>query len=109
MPAAPHLERRPSCPGIDGAATRTSSPPPRSDGREFDHRRAGGSTCAIQGDTSAYWVPALFEDGELVHPDATSHDSLFYYRRGGSRGTQVLPFPDDLRMIIGNGRLVATG
>jgi hypothetical protein len=70
--------------------------------------RAGGSTCAIHGDTSAYWVPALYEDAELVHPNATGNDSLFYYRRiGAGSGTEVRPFPDELRIIIGNGHAMS--
>ncbi|HLF74275.1 MAG TPA: DUF1996 domain-containing protein [Anaerolineales bacterium] len=65
--------------------------------------RAGGTTCAVSGDASSYWVPALYEDGARVLPAATSKNALFYYRRKGApTGTIVQPFPDGLRIIIGN-------
>jgi Domain of unknown function (DUF1996). len=31
-----------------------------------DSLRAGGTTCPMPGDTSAYWVPAAYEDGLQV-------------------------------------------
>jgi len=65
--------------------------------------QAGGTTCAISADTSAYWVPALYEDGVRVLPAATSKNALFYYRRKGApSGTIVQPFPRGLKIIIGN-------
>ncbi|HLB60811.1 MAG TPA: DUF1996 domain-containing protein [Patescibacteria group bacterium] len=65
--------------------------------------RAGGTTCAIPSDFSAYWVPALYEDGVVVLPTGTTKHALFYYRRKGApKGTIVQPFPDGLKMIIGN-------
>jgi hypothetical protein len=68
-----------------------------------DSLRAGGTTCAMADDTSAYWIPAVYEDGERLLPTATAHNSLFYYRRKGAPdGTSVQPFPDGLKMIIGN-------
>jgi hypothetical protein len=67
--------------------------------------QAGGTTCAISADTSAYWVPALYEDGVRVLPAATSKNALFYYRRKGApSGTMVQPFPRGLKIIIGNAR-----
>ncbi|MCI0609798.1 MAG: DUF1996 domain-containing protein [Anaerolineae bacterium] len=66
---------------------------------------AGGTTCAIPGDESAYWVPALFENGVRVLPDGAAKHALFYYRRKGApTGTLVQPFPMGLRMIIGNAK-----
>jgi hypothetical protein len=68
-----------------------------------DSLRAGGSTCAIPGDASAYWVPALYVDGVHVPPTATARDALFYYRRvAAPAGTTVATIPDGLKMIIGN-------
>ena len=65
--------------------------------------QAGGTTCAVSADTSAYWVPALYEDGVRVLPAATSKNALFYYRRKGApSGTMVQPFPRGLKIIIGN-------
>lgn len=66
---------------------------------------AGGTTCAMPGDKSAYWVPALFKNGVRVLPQGTSKHALFYYRRKGApTGVNVQPFPLGLRMIIGNAR-----
>ena len=65
----------------------------------------GGTTCAIPGDKSAYWVPAVFKNGVRVLPEGTSKHALFYYRRKGApSGVNVQPFPLGLRMIIGNAR-----
>ena len=66
---------------------------------------AGGTTCAMPSDESAYWVPALFKNGVRVLPNGTSKHALFYYRRKGApTGTMVQPFPMGLRMIIGNAK-----
>jgi len=62
-----------------------------------------GTTCAVPGDKSAYWVPALYEDGVRILPKARSGNTVFYYRRvGAPEGTVVQPFPPGLRIIIGN-------
>jgi hypothetical protein len=67
--------------------------------------QAGGTTCLMPADKSAYWVPALYEDGVRVLPAATSKNALFYYRRKGApSGTMVQPFPRGLKMIIGNAK-----
>jgi hypothetical protein len=92
-------------PGHPGAAHLHDYSAARTTGHSStpDSLRAGGSTCDTAGDTSAYWIPALFEDGERVLPTATRMNSLFYYRRKGAPdGTTVQPFPDGLKMIIGN-------
>gem|GEM_PF-977597 len=69
----------------------------------FTSLRAGGTTCAMPGDKSAYWVPALYEDGVRILPQAPSGNSVFYYRRiGAPAGTVVQPFPPGLKMLIGN-------
>lgn len=71
----------------------------------FTSLSAGGTTCVMEGDTSAYWVPALYEDGVLVPPTGTQNHSLFYYRRKGvPDGDDVQPFPNGLRMILGNAK-----
>ena len=60
----------------------------------FNSLLAGGTTCAMPGDTSAYWVPALYEDGVRILPQARSGNTVFYYRRiGAPDGTIVKPFP----------------
>jgi Domain of unknown function (DUF1996) len=66
---------------------------------------AGGTTCAMPGDKSAYWVPAVYEDGVRLLPTATARNALFYYRRKGApAGTTVQPFPEGLKIIAGNSR-----
>ena len=67
--------------------------------------QAGGTTCAMPADKSAYWVPALYKNGVRVLPKGTSKNALFYYRRKGApSGTTVQPFPRGLKMIIGNAK-----
>ena len=74
----------------------------------FASLQAGGTTCAMSGDKSAYWVPALYEDGVRILPQAPSGNSVFYYRRiGAPTGTVVQPFPPGLRIIIGNARAMS--
>ncbi|HSF60441.1 MAG TPA: DUF1996 domain-containing protein, partial [Gaiellaceae bacterium] len=68
-----------------------------------DSLRAGGTTCPMPGDTSAYWIPAAYEDGLQV-AFGTSKHALFYYRRKAApSGVAVTPFPDGLELVVGNG------
>lgn len=65
--------------------------------------KTGGTTCAITGDTSSYWVPAMYKNGVRVLPNGTSKHALHYYRRiGAPTGVEVKPIPDGLKMIVGN-------
>lgn len=65
--------------------------------------RAGGTTCAMPADKSAYWSPALYKNGQRILPNATGKHALFYYRRKGApNGVTVQPFPLGLKMIVGN-------
>ena len=69
----------------------------------FDSLRAGGTACLLPGDTSSYWVPALFKNGARVLPTGKEANALLYYRRvGAPEGTIVQPFPPGLKMLIGN-------
>lgn len=71
----------------------------------FSSLRAGGTTCAIPADASSYWVPALYEDGVRVLPNGLARNVLVYYRRKSApTGTMVRPFPEGLRIIIGNAK-----
>jgi hypothetical protein len=71
----------------------------------FESLRAGGTTCAVPGDKSSYWVPALYEDGVQIPPQSNSGNNVFYYRKiGAPAGTVVQPIPAGLRIIIGNAR-----
>jgi len=66
---------------------------------------AGGTTCLIPGDKSAYWVPALYRNGVRLLPQGTSKNALFYYRRKGApAGVTVQPFPLGLKIIVGNAK-----
>lgn len=76
----------------------------------FDSLRAGGTTCAMPDDKSAYWAPALFKNGTRILPNATAKHALFYYRRKGApSGTTVVPFPPGLKMIVGNAHAANPG
>ena len=67
-----------------------------------DSLRAGGTTCPMPGDTAAYWVPAAYEDGLQVGFGTNKH-ALFYYRRKAAPiGVSVAPFPDGLKIVVGN-------
>lgn len=77
-----------------GATTTNASSNPGS-------MRAGGTTCGNLGDSSGYWVPALYKNGTTrVLPKGTSKHALFYYRR--QPNVSMVPFPDGLKMIVGN-------
>ncbi|KAN0134684.1 protein of unknown function (DUF1996) domain containing protein [Lactarius tabidus] len=61
------------------------------------------TTCMVNDDKSAYWIPVLYyqyPNGSFV---AVDHGGLivYYLPRGGSNET-VQPFPDGLRMLTGN-------
>jgi hypothetical protein len=60
--------------------------------------RAGGTSCDLRADTSAYWAPTLMQDGKPVLP----RRATIYYRRLTT--VPVRPFPAGLRMIAGNSR-----
>ena len=58
--------------------------------------RAGATTCHRPGDTAAYWVPTLFQDGDPVEPVG----STIYYRR--RTVAPLRAFPPGLKMIAGD-------
>ncbi len=64
--------------------------------------RAGSTTCDRPADTAAYWVPALYQNGQKVQP-------LFanaYYLRAGKRGPIVAP-PAGLEVVAGDSKATA--
>ena len=70
----------------------------------FESLRVSNTTCAMDGDTSAYWTPAAYKNGVRILPNATSKNALFYYRRGSvSSSTTISTIPEGLKMVIGNG------
>jgi Domain of unknown function (DUF1996) len=57
------------------------------------------TTCRIAGDTAAYWVPTLYDDGVRVAPSFV----FAYYFADGARGS-IRPFPAGLKVIAGDSR-----
>jgi uncharacterized protein DUF1996 len=77
-------------------------------GSTFDSLRIGGTACALPGDTAAYWVPALYQNGQRLLPTAMKKNALIYYRRVAvPTGTVVQPYPPGLKMLIGNGHAMS--
>lgn len=62
-----------------------------------------GTTCRIKGDTAAYWVPTLYDNGVAQRP----YSVKFYYRSIIDPPSSVRPFPKGLKMVEGNAH--ATG
>jgi hypothetical protein len=57
------------------------------------------TTCEHKRDTAAYWVPVLYDRGEVVRPVG----SVAYYRPGpGVDPRTIQPYPDGLVMIGGD-------
>ncbi len=57
------------------------------------------TTCSRPGDTAAYWVPSVLNNGRRVVPDRV----IAYYRTTKIRDvTSVRPFPPGLKMIAGS-------
>jgi hypothetical protein len=61
-------------------------------------RAAGTTSCMAPGDTSAYWMPALYQRGVRVVPSAMA----VYYRTAGRPAASIQPLPQGLQMIAGN-------
>jgi hypothetical protein len=59
--------------------------------------RAAGTTCDPVADRSAYWVPTLYQNGQAVPPQ-----SVRIYYQGITDRANVRPFPQGLRMVVGN-------
>jgi hypothetical protein len=59
-------------------------------------RSSGMSTCNMPGDTAAYWVPALYENGQRVVPDYLSA----YYSAGDKYHATIEPFPRGLKLVV---------
>jgi hypothetical protein len=60
--------------------------------------RAAGTTCRLQADKAAYWMPTLIVDGRPVQPLGAT----IYYRRNTL--ARVHPFPPGFRMIAGDSK-----
>ena len=62
---------------------------------------AGNTTCADRNDTSAYWVPSLYQDGVRVEP----REAHIHYYFG--RATHVTAFPAGFMAISGRSNTTA--
>ena len=64
-----------------------------------------GSSCKPAEDLSAYWIPSLYEHGQVVEPK----DVTVYYGSRLTDPSKTVPFPQGFRMIAGDAKLqVAT-
>jgi hypothetical protein len=61
--------------------------------------RAGTSTCRRPGETAAYWMPTLLDNGQPVAPTGAT----IYYRRSGMAG-RIRAFPPGFKMIAGDSK-----
>ena len=59
-------------------------------------RTSGMSTCNMAGDTSAYWVPALYENGRRIVPGFLGA----YYSAGDKNASTIEAFPRGLKMVV---------
>jgi hypothetical protein len=63
------------------------------------------TTCSRAGDTAAYWVPSLLNNGRRVVPGRV----IAYYRTSGIRNiASIRPFPRGLKMIAGSSTATAS-
>ena len=65
----------------------------------YESLRAADSTCDIDGDTAAYWVPTLYKNGKALEPVK----AVIYYRARYDP-ERVRAFPPNLRMIAGDAK-----
>jgi hypothetical protein len=56
------------------------------------------SSCQPKQDHSAYWIPTLYVNNKTVDPVSTT----VYYGSSLSNHAKVQPFPQGLRMVVGN-------
>jgi Domain of unknown function (DUF1996) len=63
-----------------------------------DSLRAGSTSCRRAGDTAAYWMPTLLQNGNPVAPTGAT---IYYRRRTLDR---VRAFPPGLKMIAGDSK-----
>jgi Domain of unknown function (DUF1996) len=64
---------------------------------------AGSTTCDLPGDTAAYWVPTLLEDGHEVTPTRLRA----YYRPGTKDPASLRSLPAGLKMVAGDAHATA--
>ncbi|TGZ76601.1 hypothetical protein EX30DRAFT_289100, partial [Ascodesmis nigricans] len=72
-----------------------------------DLRDSECTSCMVKGDNSAYWYPQLYwqdNEGKLTLVES-SGGALIYYLLRPEDGVSVKPFPENFRMIAGDGTL----
>jgi hypothetical protein len=65
----------------------------------YESLRAADSTCDLDGDTAAYWLPTLYKNGKALEPVKAA-----IYYRASYDPESVRAFPPNLRMIAGDAR-----
>jgi hypothetical protein len=60
-----------------------------------------GSSCQPAEDLSAYWIPSLYEHGQVVEPKNVT----VYYGSRLTDSAKTVPFPQGFRMIAGDAKL----
>jgi hypothetical protein len=63
--------------------------------------RNAGTSCRPAEDLSAYWIPSLYEHGQVVEPK----DVVVYYGSRLTDSSRTVPFPQGFRMIAGDAKL----
>lgn len=66
----------------------------------FESLSHGDTTCSRPQDRAAYWVPALFVDGQEVMPVGINA----YYKTGRRDPSSIQPFPAGLKIVAGNAK-----
>ncbi|CAM5732454.1 hypothetical protein SFUMM280S_04910 [Streptomyces fumanus] len=59
----------------------------------------GATTCRTPGDSSAYWMPSLYDGDEKILP---AGPQALSYKAGVTDYTSVRPFPKGLRFVVGS-------
>ncbi len=62
--------------------------------------RSSPTTCTTSDDQSAYWMPALYVNGQKSEPQNTT----FYYKAGVADRASIQPIPFGLQVVAGNAR-----
>ena len=60
-----------------------------------------GTSCRPLEDLSAYWIPTLYQHGQVVEPK----DVVVYYGSRLTDSSKTVPFPQGFRMIAGDAKL----
>jgi hypothetical protein len=72
----------------------------------YETLQAGGTVCALSGDTAGYWAPSLYAPNEAGDPERVVPMVMGVYYLGAPLGAEidVSPFPPNLKMIAGDAK-----